>query len=305
MISTQTLAARLAAGYCREKVLANMDATDQAMVLDAINDGVQEWFGAAPSRLKRTAAGALLRAPVTMTANIVSQAKGFTYIAPDGTFPAGGYQSEDELVGKTCVVSGDSIYNRLQSSSTLLRPYMGQGGDATITFFGDTVPFRRTQMMVGQRVSLGTGGIDSQLIYVDSNTWEYFTRTNAGGQTGQPRWYTVDSQAPMDGGPYSWHLRVWPLPAAAYTLTFDLELTANAFDMDSLKIAEPVPIPDEEFTSLIRLCAEYLVGKSIWSTSASPDIALAMAGAVRTRLRDRTRNSTGQQQNWHGTPIGY
>lgn len=282
-MNTLMLASRLCSKLSVRNVSA-LVAEDAVTLLDAINGGLKEWFEGLPPKSKQTRVSETVRPPVAIDLSVIDGAKGFSYVSPP--FPIGGYADESQLIGKSLTIGGSSIVNRLDASSTLLKPYFGSGGDVTATFYGDAIGFSETSVRIATTPvweGEGSAACQHDLLPLTCSHQDLLLRDF---HSGIPRYYWAGSHRPTDRSAPIWMLRLWPLPSTRGTVTFTLETVPPAFTLDALQVPHEVPLPEHDVMDLIPLCEERLAGTLLWSEKADKRSAYASAERSRQRLRD-------------------
>jgi len=228
---------------------------DLLAVTAAINGGLQELWGKAPSELTERDDAEQLRPPTTVTITVTQYSKavsGFTAYA-------------DWMQGCTLRMAGDAWDNEIVSATALLRPWQGPSGTLTATVYSDCIPlpseFKNilAPVYVPNVISMpvletreqfllwGTGALGAM-----QNAYAYYWLQKP---VGIPQVCTVQTRydATLEGG-VGLFLRVKPMPGQAYPITFTAKLDAPSIDVEDIGDAESDPailIPSKWVESIL------------------------------------------------------
>lgn len=291
--------------------LSDLAAKDRTTVLDAANAGLDAYFDTLPSsRRQEEPRGSLLRAPVDHQINIIENATGFTYVS--GTpWPAGGYQTEDLLVGHSVRVSGSAHLNRLKGPGELLQAYLAASGEATATFYGDAVAYGHDDRRIVQppRYLSPTSGsmrtLQPLTEELQQTLWNAeFARVPNTIQTGEPiYWWTEPWHQGETSAAPVWMLRVWPLPIVSTVLNYTLSALPAPLGFLDFTVARELRVPDRDLPHVLALAEENLVGTTLWHKDA--DKREAHNTADRARLKLGRNDPFTSEPNPVGTAPGY
>lgn len=213
---------------------------DLDSICAAINGAYVELWDRSPSAMFERRTGAVLRAP---TAVVVSCTQYSSTISITS-----GYASW--MLGCTIVfASGDTQDNEiLESSTQLLRPFLGATGSYSATVYCDAIQLPSTDMVILDPVE-----IRGQRVLAPASSWEELQRFagvirtmhgwNSVGYgsaamnklSGQPVSYFVDTRYEQTGtATRTTYLRIGPMPSADYPLDYRLLATPPVVTADDI-----------------------------------------------------------------------
>jgi hypothetical protein len=288
MTTSVLLAQRLTRNLTVDSMAA-LPAGEVARVMDAINDGLLEYFTFLPDYRKNAIPQpvALLRAPVSMQISIADEATDFTFV---DTFPAGGYADASALLGHSVMIQGDGRLNRMLAAGKLMLPYFGPAGsNVTATFYGDCTPFGQDVIKINDepRWQSESAQLAAALRLLDSDRPEARNPYIDEPQYGDPLYWWTEALQPLENP--RWLLRVWPLPTTRGTLAFSAQMFPTALTFSDMTAPRTLPIPDRELNLVLGLIEDRLRNSPMWSPTA--DKTTAMQDAARARESLRSLNS--------------
>lgn len=259
MMTTVQIAERLMFYYQGAPTVGDLPLGEKMYLINAVNFGLGEFLSKLPeSRLKGTESW-LLRAPIVQTISIVNGAKGFSYLS-GAPYPVGGYLTENEAIGHTVVISGDSTPNRLMRSGSLLHAYTGPTGNATLTIYGDAANMGETDQRLLSSVDIIDGsGKRKRLIHAPNSfstalPIDVYPRNVI--ELDEPVRYYVESHL---GNEFTtsplWHIRVWPIPVAQYVISAEVLRFPASLTIEDLTTPRNLPLTVEEEPLLLALIA--------------------------------------------------
>lgn len=285
--------------------LSALPVDEAAHVMDAINSVLSDYLFSLPAEQRITPVSRVLRAPLQQRIAIVRGAMEFAYVA-GSPYPAGGYALEMGLVGNTVAVEGDASVNRLDAPGTLLKAFMGESGDVTATFYGDATPMDTLMTSVAGEViyqSDISGPI--RLRPLDMPIHDMHLR-GAAIETGTPLyWWTENFHRMERIDSPAWHLRVWPLPVTAGTISLKLETAFQPVRMVDFQSARSIPIEAAHEGRIVALLHEELLVCPLLRAGTPVEEIKAAALRARHALdRESSRRRSGRP-NRIGTRRGY
>jgi hypothetical protein len=310
MITSLTLGQRL----CRNLTvtdLARLPAREMARVMDAINDGLLEYFTALPAHRKNSspAPTALLPRPASITITVNASGTSITSFVDINDALAAGYSASADFVGHSLIITGDAKINRLMTTSKLQQPHFGTTGTVQATLYGDCIPFGQDDIRLVEppRYRSASAIYSTALIMPDKDIQQLWMNDSLRDQVnqGDPYYYWTEPLLPVDDliAP-TWLMRVWPLPASKGALTYTLQTFPTALNLEDMIVARNLPIADRELGFLLHLIEERLLSSPIWNPEVDKKIAREDAARARISLASlsQTTHSSG---NRVGTPDGF
>lgn len=258
-------------------------------LVEAINVGLQECYERLPSWQRRVELSLPLAAPTTVSVGVTN---GSATLA-SGTFSAA-------QIGRSVVLAGDSNWNKVASTTTLLDAYQGTTGTVAGTVYGDVVSNSLANL----------DGFSGPLRFAD--TREELLPHNVrrlepyrSGEVGKPRYYWSEPAGASLGNSPTSHLRVYPAPDVAYVLRCDAEFRPSLVTFTTLHQAATIPLADQFLhAALLPLCEACLLRSPEWADDAKSRLVLDAAERGRALLLGQ-RPSAGFQPNRIFTPPGY
>lgn len=266
--------------------VGNLDAAARLELLDAANAGLNELAALMPQTRRETPADFTLPAPLTLTLDLVTGARAFSYVG-GAPWPVGGYADESSLLGHS--VSAGTRLNRLHRPGELLAAHLGSSGQQSVTFHGDAAAMGQNQSRLLGRPTYSDATGSRTLIPAHSSfslhpsTFDLSTGTPEYFWT-EPLLGTERTSSPL------WLIRVWPLPTVLGTLTCRLETLPEALSLEDFTTPRDLPVEDREAAHLIALCEEFLAGSSLLDGGQKPGDLLHAA------LRARDHFASAPQQ---------
>jgi hypothetical protein len=274
------------------ETLGDLPIKEKSRLVDAINFGLGEFLAALPDDRLSHKQSWKLRAPIVQPINIVAGATGFSY--QTGTpYPAGGYITENEAIGHSCVVEGDPQLNRLANNGTLLSPFNGTTGNQNLTLYGDAANLgQNDQRFLSEIHLVDTSGSLKLLRWIDPNVGLFLSHPVS---FGEPVYYYLTShrghataETPL------WHLRVWPLPVLEYSVQADIRSFPDSLTFDDLFVSRSLPLTVAEESLLIALIAPGLRFSKMLAPHIKADDLMAEAGRARTQIRTMHQPRLGE-----------
>lgn len=262
MITTIQLGARLLRYFEGITSLHDLPPPETQALVDAINMGLGEFLAYLPAHRLITPVSWNLPAPVNVPISIVAGATGFSYTNP-AILPANGYPSAESAIGHSVTVGGDAQLNLLNRSSELLAAYRGTTGEPSMTVWGDAVNMGEdVQRLVSEVDLVDASGQRSQLVFRDESSFLHPHSSWVGVQPsrtieqGRPEvWWTTSHLGHERTASPLWHLRVWPLPSSAYSLSARVRYFPPSLTFDDLYVARNLPLTVAEESLLQALIA--------------------------------------------------
>jgi hypothetical protein len=291
----------------RTRDLSAYLAHEKLEIMDAAQEGLTAYLKLIGPERKQSPVSESLRAPVDLTIDILTGAKGFSYVA-GSPFPVGGYTLEENLVGHSVYVTGDRNLNRLQSTGSLLSACLGSSGQVTATFYGDVVQHGQDDRRIIDSPRWFNGSSERALTHapLPSQRWPSYPFIVA--QTiciGTPEFWWTEPLLGYDRVTTpTWVMRVWPLPAETGVLVYSKEAFPAALTLEDFTTPRDLPVHEREFPYLLNLCEEALLGSDLFREKATLSTIPGAANRARAAL-------TSDQQPHHsepnsiGTPEGW
>lgn len=312
MITTLQLGAHLLRYFEGITSLHDLPPPETQALVDAINLGLGEFLSHLPAHRLITPASWRLPAPVNVPISIVAGATGFSY-TDSSAFHLGGYASADAAIGHSVTVGGDAQLNLLNRSSELVAGYLGTTGEPSMTVWGDAVNMGEDmQRLVSEIDLVDASGQRSRLLHRDESSLVYPTSAWVGIQptraveTGRPEvWWTSSHLGHERTTSPLWHLRVWPLPSSAYSLSAKILSFPPFLTFEDLYTARNLPITVQEESLLKSLIApgfktSAFLAKHIVKSDLDTD-----ADRARDRLADMFSMPHHSTPNRVGTKRGF
>ncbi len=282
----------------------NLSLDDTVMVIGAMNGALTEYLSLLPPERRVSPASARVRAPLTRQINIVNGAVGFAWVLGGGAFPAGGYSSEADVVGKAMAVSDDGSLNRLNRPGELLMPYLGPTNTAaTATVYCDALPMGQTDLQVIGNPVLLSGGSKHELVFDHSLRWK--TPAAAETETGTPRfWWTENLLNVERASAPQWHVRLWPLPTVDGVLLLDVAADSSMLGLEELTTPRSLAVLDADVQPVVSLVHERLLLHPRLREKINVQAINNAAARDRAALKNKAPRRT-TVPNGVGTPRGF
>lgn len=271
--TTLQLLHRLARGT-RVPDIAAMSVADRLELLDAVNAGLGDFMELLPVSRKHTPASATLRAPVSLDLSINNGASAFTYVL-GSPWPVGGYAAEEDLIGRSVVVTGDARLNRLHRPGELLSAYLGTSGTRAATFYGDAVSMGADERRLVDR-PLWEDSSGSRILQALTEPrhvwWSYPFHQAADIEVGTPQFYWTEPLLSAERlTTPTWTIRVWPLPQVLGTLTYRIESFPSGLTLEDFTTPRDLPVAAREVSHLVSLSRAHLQGSSLLAEGTTAD----------------------------------
>ena len=288
-MTTYELAARLARQLKKGNLTALSGGATQDVV-DAMNAGLQECYERLPAWQRQTMVDVTLAAPVTVNLSVVNGSV---------DLGDGGSVFLESQIGRSVVVSGDTNWNEVQSTTKLLHPYQGETGVVVATIYGDSAYNDLTNFdgfASNPRMSDGSREILKA----------YNARLEGKApQVGRPCYYWAEPAGASLGATPAVYLRFFPAPNIAYVLRMEMEFRPSILTYAMVNQAGTIPLADQLLhTALLPLCDEALLRSPEWADPSKVSIVQRAAERARDFL-SRQRPSATLPANRAFTPPGY
>lgn len=221
-----------------------LSLTEQSDLLRSANSGLQKVYNALPTYFKELTEGFVLPAPLALTGIAVTQ---FSATLPASTFTAA-------QLGATVRLDGDSQWNQVNGTDSLLNPYMGTTGTVNGTVYGDaytstTVPLDR---IIGNPTFPDRTG---WIVGPADMRGDPYSRRILQQSIGMPRvWWTQTFGNSQGRSPFV-TLKFAPLPDMAYPVKVRTAFWPRRLVLADYTAATSLPVPDQFIeTALIPMC---------------------------------------------------
>lgn len=266
----------VAAQVLDNTVVASLsDATERqaTALIRAINKGVAEWFSHAPDSWKRTTISHHFSPQETISGIQISH--GNTTVDSGTPFTA-------DHRGKTIKLDGDGVvWNEVVSTTSLLKPYLGDTTPTDGTLYHDAIVFRDYSIVrivnsprcdqTGQHLipihpedgpgsSMGFTGVQGG-IYWRRDPW---TQRSVGQY---PTFYKIDyvgNSSVDESDDAQFLLRVDPMPTVDCTVSFEADFRPRVWTIADLHEATKLPVDTTLSHLLLPLIEKRLTRSSIW-----------------------------------------
>lgn len=273
----------------KESSVTNLTASTRLEILDAINGGLQKLDAVSPTKNKITTASLYLEAATTVSIGVTTGSAEIT----GATFTGDQY-------GRTIRISGDSIDNQVDGTSSLLHPYTGATGTVSATIYSDAVALpEQYAELVGDPRILETGRdlVNHKVRHV---TWQR-------KDIGEPLRYWVEANAANNSPVAPAVIRFDTLPDRAYRIQVDAMMApARVLFSDLLAAGPEIPLrADHVELYLLPLARGILTASEMWRDAESKATARKEAETAEQKYAVFASTTLATPCNQVGTPCGY
>lgn len=276
-----------------------MGLEDCAVVVEALNSALQEWFDLAPDRFSYEKAAVRTAAPAAVSVLPVS---GST------TLSASAFANSQ--VGNTVVIPGDTNQNIIAGPARLLLPFAGDTPGAAVeatvyddalTFFDEAVirvttkvTCRENGRVLQQAYPLAsTSQRERDVTYAPFHDLTYLNNYFRERQVGTyPSAYTVEhlalSQVKSDHEDFAdaFLLRLDPIPSCPSTIEFEVARRPRAYNAEDVRAPKVLPVPDSLIAGTLRsMLLGELCATPYWADKELKPEIRANAEAAKTKVR--------------------
>ena len=294
-MTTLQLAQRLTRNLTHGDV-RTLPADEAQRVLDAINTGLAEYVELLPEIRRAEPHLATLNGPFSKTLTCTNG-------SPTVVFDS--FAEQKAHLGNTVQVGTDSgRYQRLVAENTLLATHNGPTGATSLTLYSDSVLFGPYDDSVSGELILMEGNSRHRMMPGRPREWHGWQPQAL--ELGLPRYWWMEALSGMTvlDSPL-FVLRVWPVPATAYDVTYNLRLFPTAVSMIDLLTPRQLPVLAVEEAHLVNICMLGMLTSKLWHEDVSKaDVRTDYERAI-AAMKPKLERSGSNEPNQVGTPHGW
>lgn len=254
-MTTLQLAQRLTRNLTHRDI-RTMPADEMQRLIDAMNTGLGEYVELLPDL--RRAEPKTLRLAASSDKTVTATQDSAT-VAFSPAFP----EQVDYLGCSVVLASDPARYNRLAAQNTLQAAQYGTTGSTTLTLYQDALQFDQQEDAIIGPVALADGNARVELTFGRPLRWTGREPTIV--EMGRPSYWWTEPFNGMSGlNAPLFLIRVWPVPVAAYDLTFRVRLFPEAVSFADIDTPRQMPVPGAEESHLVNLCMPGLFSSPFW-----------------------------------------
>lgn len=294
-MTTLQLAQRMTRNLTHSDV-RTLPADEQQRIFDAINTGLAEYVEFLPEIRRAEPRLETLSAPLTQT---------LTCTTGSATVAFTSFPTQAAHLGNTVQVGSDSgRYQRLVAENTLLASHNGPTGATSMMLYSDSVQFGPYDDCVSGDMVLVEGNTRHRMMAGKPREWQGWQPQAL--ELGIPRYWWMEALNGMTGLASSlFVMRVWPVPATAFDLLFDLRLFPTAVSMIDLTTPRVLPVLAVEEAHLVNICMPGMITSKLWSSDVNKgDVRSDYQRAIEA-MKPKLERSGSSQPNQVCTPHGW
>lgn len=287
--------------HCTPSDPAALTVSQASELAGAMSQSLAHLFRHGPTVNRRTSASVILPEPTQKTITI---AKGSKEVSAGAPFA-------ESQRGSTIMIDGDNNLNEIVSTTELLNPYLGTGGEVSCTIYGDCVPIRTKvfeKLISDPWVMVGDGYVlhltrarhDHDPAFPDYWKWDHaawFSWRNT-IDVGDPRFYAVQESGISRGTDNFFQIRVWPAPTREMVLRFEVDAMPDLFDHTNIsQVPLDLPLSEAELEGIVLPLAE----KNLLRSTLYQNISNDLKNDIRQAAMDAEREIQLLPRN-HGIP---
>lgn len=273
-----------------------LSMNEQQDILEAANAALQRLYNALPTYFKEQTQGFVLPAPLTITSVGVTQySKTVT-----------GYTFTDAQFGQSVVLEGDSAWNQIIGTDSLLNPYMGSTGTVGGIIYGNAVysstyPLDRIignpQFANQNLLPLSAFSIGAANAAGNSWLWQQ--------QVGVPNVWWPQVFGNSQGNRPIMVLKFAPAPSQAYAINVRIGFWPKRLTLTDYDNNSAIPVPDQFVEpSLIPMAIQEFQVSPAWQERNDGALIDARGNAGEAFARNQL-GQIGVPSNRVFTPIGF